>query len=509
MNLRIRIRQARECRGLRVALSHLRSHTRSHTRSRALDGACQSARRGVLCCALALSGVLTLLPVATGAQTGDRASLRRALDSIVVAEMAARQWPAVAVLMVRGRDTILARAYGKADIELDVPARLDGVYWIGSVTKQFVIAMVLRLAERGVLSLDDTVGKWVPDLPVAWRGAGMRDLAWHTSGIASYTGQPRSPLALVKPFTTADSALAIVRDLPPDFTRGSQMLYNNTGYVLLGRVIEKATGKSLGVALRDELFVPLGLTRTSYCDLAAVVPGRVTGYSRVRTETGSEVRRAVLWWPDMAHGAGALCGTVGDLITWSRALHGGRVVSPASYATMTTPGRLSDGTALRYGMGLLLTEVAGRRAIQHTGGIAGFTTWLAYLPDDSVHIAMTLNLIAGSERPSLAGVKLVERVLGAKLVAAVALGATTRSAVTGTFGSAPRVAVVKDDSTGLTLTMPGTAPVSLAYRGADGTAERFVTTEGAVVRVERTGGVEKFTRLRVDGGSSHLIFERR
>lgn len=322
---------------------------------------------------LAASALLALLPAALRAQSTDRAQLSRALDSIVTTEMAAHQWPSVAVFMVRGNDTILARAYGKADLELDVPAQVDDVYWIGSVTKQFVAATLLRLTERGALSLDDSLGKWVPDLPEWWRGVGLRELTWHTSGIANYTAQPRAWLSLVRPYSPVDSALALVRDVPADFPRGTQMQYDNTGYVLLGRVIEVVTGKPLGVALRDELFVPLGLTRTSYCDLRPLVPRRVTGYQRA----GTNVTRSVMWWPDMAHGAGALCSSVGDLVAWSRALHSGGVLTPASYATMTAPGRLSDGTELRYGMGLLRTEVVGHRAFQHTGGIAGFTTWLA------------------------------------------------------------------------------------------------------------------------------------
>jgi D-alanyl-D-alanine carboxypeptidase len=406
---------------------------------------------------------------------------------------------------VRGRDTVLAKAYGKADLELDVPARIDGVYWIGSVTKQFVASMVLRLVERGKVNLDDPIGKYVPDLPEWWRPIPLKELAWHTSGIPNYTAQRRAGIALVRPFYTADSALALARDVPADFPHGTQMQYDNTGYVLLGRVIELVTGKSLGVVLRDELFVPLGLTHTSYCDLNAIVPQRASGYSRV----GTEVRRAVLWWPDMAHGAGGICGSTGDLIAWSRALHGGKVLSPASYATITAPGHLSDGTELRYGMGLLRTEVARHRAFQHTGGIAGFTTWLAYLPDDSLHIAMTVNLIAGSERPSLAGVKLVERVLGVPVEEAerVVLPQAARQAIAGSYGTAERSITVKDDNGTISLAVGGAAPEVVSYRGVRNTFWQFVAPDGALINFENTNGMS--TRLRIDGGSSYLIYDRR
>ncbi len=443
------------------------------------------------------------------ARPASRAALTRTLDSIVTAEMAARHWPSVAVMMVRGRDTILAKGYGKADLEMNVPASVNGVYWIGSVTKQFVTAALLKLAERGVLSVNDTVGKWVPNLPTTWRSLTMRDLAWHTSGIASYTGQPRSGLALVKPFTTSDTALALVRDVAPDFPRGTQMLYNNTGYLLLGQVIERATGKALGVAIRDELFTPLGLTHMSYCDLRTVVPNRVSGYSRIGSGASAKVERAVLWWPEMAHGAGALCGTVGDLVAWSRLLHGGKVLSPESYRTMTTVGQLNDGTPLRYAMGLVRGEVAGRPALYHTGGIAGFTTWLAYLPDDSVHIAMTVSMIAGSERPSLAGIKIVERVLGARPVTAAPMSEALPGMIVGSYGSMPRAATVAESNGALTLTMTGGTPLALTYRGAIDGAEQFLAADGAIVRFERSTNTGTITRVHVDGGTSHLVLDRR
>ena len=464
-----------------------------------------SIARTVRVLALILA-LLLAFPVTARAQTPARTALLTSLDSIITTEMAARKWPSVAVMLVRGRDTVLNKAYGKADLELDVPARAEGISWIGSVTKQFVAAEVLKLVERGTVSLDDSIGQWVPDLPEWWRGVGLRDLFWHTSGIPSYTGQPRSGAALVRANNPVDSALALVRGVPPDFPRGSNMLYNNTGYVLLGRVIEIATKKSLGAALTEDLFVPLGLTHMSYCDLTALVPNRVGGYARV----GSEVRRAILWWPNMAHGAGALCGTVGDLVQWSQALHGGRVLSPASYATMTAAGHLGDGTPLRYGFGLLRTEVAGRRAFQHTGGIAGFTTWLAYLPDDSLHVAMTVNLVAGGERPSLAGVKVVERLLGARTKPTpLPLTATVRRMVAGVYGQAPLMLTVREDSTGaLLLSGLGGAPAPLVYRGTEGTAERFVSADGALLRFERTSAGAP-VRVRYDAGSAFLTLDRK
>jgi hypothetical protein len=178
---------------------------------------------------------------------------------------------------------------------------------------------------------------------------------------------------------------------------------------------------------------------------------------------------------------------------------------------MTAAGHLGDGTPLRYGFGLLRTEVAGRRAFQHTGGIAGFTTWLAYLPDDSLHVAMTVNLVAGGERPSLAGVKVVEKLLGARAKpAASPLSAAVRQAMAGVYGQAPIALTIKEDSTGaLLMSGLGNAPAPLTYRGADGTAERFVAADGALVRIERARAGGPTTRVRYDGGSMFLTLDRK
>jgi CubicO group peptidase (beta-lactamase class C family) len=430
-----------------------------------------------------------------------RAALLATIDSMVADEMAERKWPGATLLLVRGRDTIVARAYGQADLELGVPARADGVYWAGSVTKQFVAALVLKLAQRGVLTLDDTVGRWLPETPASWRGVTLRQLLWHTSGIRSYTGAPGAGAALVRPGVTSDSMLALVRALPFDFTVGTQMYYNNSGYLLLGQIVERATARPLADALRDVLLAPLGMTRSAYCDLRALVPGRVSGYGRTRE---GRVERAVLWWPDAAHGAGALCSTVGDLVTWSQALHGGRVLDPASYRTMTTPGRLADGTPLRYAMGMSLVEVAGRRAYQHTGGIAGFTAWLAHLPDDSLHVAMLVNLIAGSERPSGVGERIVARVLGRiePPAPARAIGASDAAAYVGTYGTSPVQVRVEQREGGLAL-VQGQVAQPLAWQG--GRAFRLGTD---IAVFERADGRAPAHRLRLDRGSSYLLLDR-
>jgi CubicO group peptidase (beta-lactamase class C family) len=419
---------------------------------------------------------------------------------MVEREMAERKWPGATLLLVRGADTVAARAYGRADLELDVPARLDGVYWAGSVTKQFVAAALLRLAARGALSLDDSVGRWLPEAPPAWRGVGLRHLLWHTSGIRSYTGAPGAGAALVRPGVTSDSMLALVRALPADFAPGAQMLYNNTGYVLLGQVVERAAGRPLGEALRDDLLAPLGLGRTAYCDLRALVPGRAAGYGRTRD---GRVERAVLWWPHAAHGAGALCSTVGDLVAWSRALHGGRVLDSASYRTLVAPGRLADGTALRYAMGLSLVPVAGRRAYQHTGGIAGFTTWLAHLPDDSLHVAMMVNLIAGSERPSGVGERIVARVLGAAPEARPrALARRDAAAFEGAYGAGASLVRVERDAEGLTM-VQGSERTRLAWDGGGD-----FRAGAARLTFERASPRAPALRLRLDAGSSYLLLDR-
>ena len=336
---------------------------------------------------LAAAAILLLAPIRDGAtQRPASPALRRTVDSLVSKALAEGPIAGISVAVVRGRDTVVMKGYGFADIENDVPAAARTVYRIGSITKQFTAADVLKLIEQGHLSLDDSIGRHLPNLPGAWRGVKIRYLLNHTSGIPSYTSAGPRWATKMRLDMPHDSLIGIVANDPMDFPVGSQWRYNNSGYYLLGMLIERITGKPYGDGLRERQFVPLGMSSTMYCDTRPIIKHRAHGYV-----VGPD--RTLMNAPPLSMGqpfsAGALCSTVGDLVTWQRALASGRVIRPASYRAMITP----EGSAIasRYGYGIGRDTIAGHQRIQHNGGINGFNAALQYFPDDSLSVVVLGN----------------------------------------------------------------------------------------------------------------------
>ncbi len=334
--------------------------------------------------------VIALAPSApAGGQTVDRALVAPAVDSIVAAALKDGRAAGMSVAVVRGPDTLVLRGYGKADLELDVPTPPGAVYQIGSVTKQFTAAAILQLMEQGKLSLDDDVAKYVPAFARAARQVTLRQLLSHTSGVYSYTDLPfATRFGEVPPPPSFDSLAAILAGLPPDFPPGTQMVYDNSGFYLLGMVVEKVSGEPYAQYLTRHIFQPAGMVHSSYCDMSAITRNRARGYGLTGQGGLRNWQYAEMRWP---FAAGGLCSTAGDLVAWQRALHGGRILDPAGYKALLTTGTLADGTPLRYANGLGFDSAFGHRRIWHSGGIPGFRSELEYFPDDAVTIAVLVN----------------------------------------------------------------------------------------------------------------------
>jgi CubicO group peptidase (beta-lactamase class C family) len=184
-----------------------------------------------------------------------------------------------------------------------------------------------------------------------------------------------------------DSLLAIVRNDSLQFEPGSHFYYNNTGYFLLGMIIEKVTGKKYGDYLREVLFTPNGLTSTVYCSESPLIKRRARGYN----DTPGGLVNTDYISMDLPYAAGSLCSTVGDLVVWTRALHSGKLVNSTSFTTMTTPVKLTSGRPMSYGFGLSVDTVGPHRRIHHGGGINGFISEVAHYPDDSLTIVVLSN----------------------------------------------------------------------------------------------------------------------
>ncbi len=317
----------------------------------------------------------------------DVARIRAAVDSIAAAALAGGQAAGMSIAVFRGPDTVVLKGYGSADLELDVPTPPRAVYEIGSVTKQFTSSAILLLVEQGKLSLDDELVKYLPDYPTQGHRLTIRRLLDHTSGIQGYTEMPAfGPLMPQR--LPRDTLVKLFSRAPFKFAPGEALAYNNSAYFLLGLVIEKAAGGTYADFVKTQLFDKAGMKDSRYCSESEIIPRRAHGYDFA--PPGRLVVKAHLnhTWP---YAAGSLCSTAGDLATWSMALHGGRILSPASYRALITPSPLTNGTPVRYAMGMINDSLGGRHVLSHGGGINGFLADMAYFPDDRLVIAVLVN----------------------------------------------------------------------------------------------------------------------
>ncbi|HKV04107.1 MAG TPA: serine hydrolase [Candidatus Acidoferrales bacterium] len=308
-----------------------------------------------------------------------------------------------AVLVARGSDIVLDKGYGFANLEWKVPNSPSTRFRLGSVTKQFTAACILLLEERGKLSVSDPVKKYMPDAPAAWEKITIFNLLTHTSGIPNFTGFP--DYASTEPFAATPAQLvARFRDKPLDFQPGEKWSYSNSGYVLLGYLIEKISGQTYEKFVQENIFMPLGMKDSGYDSNSAVIPRRASGYS---PGPHGPVNAGFINMT-IPFSAGGLYSTTGDLLLWEQGLFGGKLLSAASLAKMTTPFK-ND-----YAFGLGVRTVSGHEVIDHGGGIEGFDTHLAYYPDDKMTVVVLGNL-NGQAPDEIAG-KIGAIALGEKVV---------------------------------------------------------------------------------------------
>jgi D-alanyl-D-alanine carboxypeptidase len=302
----------------------------------------------------------------------------------LLAQTYAAEGPGAAVLVARGDEVLFRGARGMASIELGVPLTADQVFRIGSITKQFAATGLLKLVEAGKIKLDDPLSRFLPDYPHGDQ-VSVQQLLNHTSGIKSYTsiaGVMDGPIR--KDLSTA-ALVDSFKDQPVDFAPGADWAYNNSGYVLVGAVIEAASGKPWHVHLHDALLGPAGLQHTGYGADDTLIAGMTRGYS---VKDGKVVPAAFLSMTQ-PHAAGALVSTVDDLYHWNRALHGGQLLSAENYALMTTP--VGKAAASGYGFGITRGTLRGHPVLQHGGGIFGFATHLLYVPDTELSVVVLQN----------------------------------------------------------------------------------------------------------------------
>ncbi len=299
--------------------------------------------------------------------------------------------PGAAVLVVKDGKPILRKGYGLANVELGVAMRPEQVFQIGSITKQFTAAAIMRLADRGQLSPSDKVRKFLPEYPHPQ--ITIEHLLTSSSGLAHdvlfpVRGHSLSPAQLVE----------LCTEQPLKFTPGEKFYYSSCGYQLLGLIIEKLSGKSYEQFLEDEFFRPLGMSHTVYAYDQRVISGRVAGY----TSDGKKLLRAKYLDMSIPFAAGALASNVDDLAAWDDAITASKVLRPSTWQRIFTPHTLNSKQPSVYGYGWYIGRQDGHAVASHTGTINGFTSDVLRLPDDHVldiiSLAMKIGLLAAGER---------------------------------------------------------------------------------------------------------------
>ena len=309
-----------------------------------------------------LAGLLFSAPVAARAD---------ALDEYVLERMRQLRLPGVALTVVRNGAVVTMRSYGDANLELGVPVTQDTVFELGSVTKQFTAVAIMMLVEEGKVRLDETIAAYLPQTPDAWRAITIRHLLTHSSGIQEYLGVP----GLAEQAHAAGShdlmSQLFFDRLRLEFAPGETWAYSNSGYLLLGNIIERVSGRSYWEFLRTRVFEPLGMAATRSTDPRALIRHRAAGYGW--TGAGFENRVAL---SENAYAAGAIVSSIRDMARWEAALHSRRLLTKGSFEDLWTPLAVSLSTPppFSYGFGWVIDRERGRQVVLHSGGTPGFSS---------------------------------------------------------------------------------------------------------------------------------------
>jgi len=316
-------------------------------------------------------------------------AIAKRVQAVIDRYKARPEFVGLSVAVARGDHLIVDEGVGIADLEWKAPADASTVMRIGSVTKQFTAAAIMKLHEQGRIGLDDSIARYLPDFDTEGHTVTIRQLLTHTSGIPNYTSQPAF-FARQAPLDLSDKELlASIKGVPFDFEPGTKWLYSNTNFYLLGMIVAKVSGMSYADYMQQTFFDPLGLTHTRYGATAPIIPRRAQGYSY--DFATKRHRNAAPLSMNVPGAAGALISTAGDLLRWQIALTGGRAVSPASYRQMIDSSVPTGRGDSKYGFGLGIDKLDGHQVVSHNGGINGFNSMLSYVPDLGLRVAVISN----------------------------------------------------------------------------------------------------------------------
>jgi CubicO group peptidase (beta-lactamase class C family) len=318
------------------------------------------------------------------------ATLAASASEYVKAEMERQHIPGLSLLVARGGKTVLARGFGLANVELQVPVKPETIFQSGSVGKQFTATAVMMLVEEGKVRLDDPLRKYFQDAPNRWDSVTVRELLSHTAGFGDY---PKD-FDFRKDWTE-DELLKLVEGIPLAYLPGTKWEYSNLGYLTLGILIHRVTGEFYGDFLEQRIFEPLAMHSTRIISEADIVPNRAAGYRLVKGELKNQE-----WVAPMINTTadGSLYFSTLDLAKWDGALYTEKLLKRSTLDEMWTIQKLKDGQPNKghYGFGWFIYERDGHRLIHHDGAWQGFQTAIDRYIDDQLTVVALSNL-SGSE----------------------------------------------------------------------------------------------------------------
>ena len=347
-------------------------------------------------CFAAAYFIISLLSLNTNAQLS--ADLTLKIDKIATDTLASTGVPSASVAVVKDGQLVFTKAYGDARLETKTPATPSMRYSIGSISKQFTAAAVLLLQEQGKLSLDDRVGKYVPDLTRA-NEVTIRQLLSHTSGYQDYWPQDYVMPDMLKP-TTARAIMDRWAKIPLDFEPGTKWQYSNTNFVIAGVIIEKVSGMPLLLFLQEKVFTPLGMKSVANIDAARLGDTDPTGYLRYAL---GPLRPAPKEGPGWLFAAGELAMPASELAKWDISIMDQKLLKPASYREFARDTLLTNGTNTGYGLGVGVRNQGGHRILSHGGEVSGFTAENDVFPDDRAAVIVLTNQDAAGASGIIAG----------------------------------------------------------------------------------------------------------
>ncbi len=342
-----------------------------------------------------------------------RESFVPAVDRYLEAEMRRQHIPGLSLAVVRGGEPLYVKGYGVATLEHEVPAKPDTVYQLGSVGKQFTAVALMMLADEHKLALDDPLSKYLPEIPGSWHAVTLRLMLNHQSGIAELDNETKHLLDHTRDYTD-EQLIAVAAAQPLDFEPGTGVSYSDTGYVLLGVVINRVAKMFYGDMLRQRVFAPLGMTHTRVISDADIVPNRASGYEL--SENGA-LRNQSHVSPSLNRTAdGSLYSTVTDLIKWDRALYGDTVLPQPELARMWSVDSHQNGQRplYHYGYGWENHRLRGQRVVEYDGNWQGFQSVMSRYVDRRLSVILLTNLsLCRTERLAHTVAGLVDPVLAA------------------------------------------------------------------------------------------------